>query len=173
MSLAGAKARIRVHAGFDVDDVRPGIIARLRPYKGVRSADVADLVEALTQIHAEVVGSPVIERELCAALWELCWRARILVIDPRSGLRRNGIEGEAELGRLQRWIESIESFAVRMLGGFDMSHCASDVIELIADSDPADVRDYFGFLLPLLRTMVTDEDEDVAAAATRAIARLS
>jgi hypothetical protein len=166
-----AKQRILVHAGFALSDEEIGFLGRLRPYSGIREKDFADLVECLVSIYPAVSKEPRVDRELCAALWSLCERTRILTHERHGTLRTNKLATAAELDRLTAWTDAIEVFAIRMLCGLDLGQCLSHVAEHLSKAnveDPANFR----FLLPVLDDLRRDEDEEVREAATDALRAL-
>lgn len=164
MNAVKAKERIRLHAGLVIREGEPCLVGRLRPFAGIAEADFADLVEALVTLHPLLTSVSAIERELCAALWDICYRARALALDRDSSIRRGGLASDAELSTLAAWIDCIESFVLRMLHGVDLGSCLFHVLEYVAQEKFHDWR-LFGFLAPVVEVLRESDDSDVAEVA--------
>ncbi|HWE98108.1 MAG TPA: hypothetical protein VG269_29450 [Tepidisphaeraceae bacterium] len=171
MSIDKAKRRISIHAGFNSDDSDGGLVAHLRPYIGVGDRDWADLVHSVIVLHPLITGSPIIERELCAALWSICTTCRTLVLRSESSVRRNKLADEKALAKLGLWLEAFEILAVRSLRGLDLGQCLSRVIELIAARE-FDDRDSFEVLRPIIGDLIMSGDSDVEEISAKALAAL-
>ncbi len=158
MDLDEIKRLIRVHAGFDLDELNPGILSRLRPYVGIREMDFAEIINLIILLHPSVIRSSVIEPEICAALWSICESARTLALRSGSAVRRNHLASDDVLEQLSNWISAIEIFSIRMLRGVDLLYCLFPV-KLVADGKTQDQK-CFHFLLPVIKVL-HDSDDDI------------
>lgn len=171
MDSVTARRLILDHAGFIITEGKVGLVGRLRPFQGLLEEDFAELVQALIGVFPELQASSSVNRTLVAALWDMCHSARILVLNPDSGVRRNKLVAPDDLEKCQQWIEAIESFALRALQGLDLPMCLFRVTEYILSCRPFDLGPYRA-ILPDLESCQHYDDQDVAESAKRAAIRV-
>lgn len=131
MTPAEAKRAILIHSGWLLDDAKAGLLDSLRPYRGIREEDFAEIVEAILVVHRETDGVERIEKEVVGALWDLCRRIRWLALEPGSGVRANRLASAEEIERLAAWVHAIESMTIQVLSNHETEACAAGFLEYV------------------------------------------
>lgn len=94
-----------------------GFLGSLRPYRGhLLDENFHDVMQALRTL-APTLTVTAIDREVVAALWGICHFARAWGIHPEGMLRRNDLIGEADIAKLERWVDMISYATFCLLDG--------------------------------------------------------
>lgn len=169
MSSTKEKEAILLHAGFIVVEAKSGLIGSLHPFRGLDEADFAEIVEALLELHNHVILSEYIDKELIAALWWICDRSRILMLDPKSGIRQNNLATEIELELLSSWVDVIESIANGMLQNVEFPMCVYRFLAYISEGKYINSNNFIG-TTGNIKKCIDYDDPDIVDAANRALA---
>jgi hypothetical protein len=119
VDLAHARELLLLHSTGHPDVHHPtwerGFLGSLRPYRGLREANLHEVMAALVALAPELRRERV-DREVVAALWGICMLARLCGLHPDGMLRRNGLISDEDVARLDAWVQAIQ-WAVSMLLG--------------------------------------------------------
>src|SRR5262245_12291396 len=91
-----------------------GFLGMLRPYRGLREENFHEVMAALAVLGPKWSTETTVDRELIASLWAMCLLARTWGVEPCGMLRRNHLISDADVQRLEEWINII-SWAVFFL----------------------------------------------------------
>jgi hypothetical protein len=170
MDLELAATRLKTHAGLMVGGTSPGIAARLRPFVGIRDADLADLIHAAMVMHGDIVSSEHVNRRVVTSLWYVCFELRS-ILSQSSPIQRNKLISLDDAAKLTIWVNAIELCFVRMLLGTQLHYCITPIAEVIRQRIAAEPS-YFRFLIPELKSMTASDDDDVVEIGVAALAVL-
>jgi len=195
-----ARASILRHCAAIDDPHRPGILSKLRPYRGVDEHDYPELMTAILTIGKDFASPD--SYDLVRHIWGLCWTIRNWAVRPTGLLRANKIISEQEVAVLDTWCEVIETTMLRLLGPHELHEAALPFLGLVAigvktidspvmrqillraaSDDREELRETCAkamsncgidrdFIAPLLGNLVRDPDRDVAQAASYALRNL-
>jgi hypothetical protein len=171
--LVVAKRQILFHAGWDLSSVSgsPCFLERLRPYQGLSELAFAEVMNSIMIWHPSLVAAQMVDKQIVTALWDLCCRTRGLVLRPNSSVQTNKLITSDDLERLRWWIEVIESASLGTLQGWDLRMAMHRLMEYLVQFPNIEHKPY-AFLMPLLTSSLTFDDEDVRDTASKAIALL-
>lgn len=120
----------------NVDDIRweQGFLGMLRPYRKLREENFHSVMRCLRTL-APTLESASIDRETIYALWAICHLSRAWGVAPDGMLRSNNLISEADIARLEGWIEQISYATFCILDGqisdafhdYDNSHNSPQV----------------------------------------------
>lgn len=148
MDLETGYRIILLHAGYEVAPDHPGILGNLRPLVGVFEKDFAEIIEAMVAVFPLLSqGQSSVDKQLIAALWELCERIRVYSA-PNGMLQHNKLITQDEADRLNRWAHILNRMTSYALDGSNlMSHYLIGVMEYIGWQS-ADRAALYEFLRP-------------------------
>jgi hypothetical protein len=172
MTLTEAKNAILLQAGFFFTEERPGLLGRLRPYQGLDESDFAEIAESIIVLHLNLTKSQVIEKNIVGALWWICDRARILVLNAGSSVRHNNLASNDEIELFAAWIDVIESMSNRMLQSNELPICIYRLLEYISGDKCVNASN-FNRLAEYIHRCVSYDDPDVVDAARGALAAIA
>ena len=171
MNTKDAIDLLRTHAGITFSECNLGMVGRFRPYTGLNESDFVEVLTAILQLHSEWMNSEFIEKAAISAIWEICDRSRVLMLDPQSQIRRNKLAPESELARLAYWVGAIEHLVGGTLRGLDLPYCMHRVIEYIIHRRYVDISNFI-FIKDLVQTCAVCDDSDIASDASTALSIL-
>jgi hypothetical protein len=85
------------------DDDELGLLASLRPYRGVRRRSLDQIREAVAVLAAEISG-PTLDREVMDYLWAILFFTQAWALDDGGMLKRNGLIAHDDAERLGNWL---------------------------------------------------------------------
>ncbi len=103
----------RESLAFHVSAEGDGFLGSLRPYRGLRESNFHEVMAALRCIAPDLQGD-LVDRSVLRDLWGICHMGRAWGVHPDGMLRRNQLITDADVARLEHWIECI-SYATFML----------------------------------------------------------
>jgi hypothetical protein len=83
---------------------------------------------AIVAVAPQVIGQPMVDRQVMDALWTLSTLSRAWGLEPDGMLQRNGFLNAEDTERFAGWVEAIE-WAIFMLLDADGTHSNSAIIE--------------------------------------------
>lgn len=121
-SLAEAKTLVLCHAFAldDVDDPRMvnGFLGSLRPFRGQLDArNFHELMRCLRVLAPTLAQSPMVDRELLAALWSICHLGRAWALEPDGMLQRNQLLSDQQRATLSLWLGQLSYAVFALLDG--------------------------------------------------------
>jgi len=108
-----------------------GFVASLRPYSGLHEKNFHLVIQALLVVGERLHCEPQVDRELVKAVWSICETGRSWGLHPSGMLQRNKLITVADTKRLERWVDTIESIALRLLGGWSPHWAVTDYAEYV------------------------------------------
>ena len=140
MSPAEAKRLLLLHSGVDADVADPrwqaGFLGSLRPYRGhLVPANLHEVMAAL-RVLAPELEAPHVDREIMSALWGICHFGRAWGVHPAGMLRSNNLITEADVGRLETWIDCISYATTVLLDGGGIESAFQEYEQLRGNGDP-------------------------------------
>jgi hypothetical protein len=118
-----ARELLQLHAGRsdDIDEATGhiGFLGGLRPYVGLRAEYFHEVMACIKALAPELSQSTC-DKELIAAIWGICHFGRIWGVATDGMLRRNGLISDADVMRLEAWIEQISYTTFCLLDGCDI-----------------------------------------------------
>ena len=147
-----------------------GFLHSLRPYEGNLVEKNFHLVmEALFTVGDVVHRSRMVDRDLVHALWTMCSTARGWGLHPEGMLQRNKLISRDDTGRLERWVDTIESTAFGSLGGRPPHYSIFRYAEYVTEAGWWDNIDFF---IPLLERAISDTDLSEPSIAAEALGKI-
>ncbi len=121
MTLDEAKELLSLHAFTHPDaaehpKAESGFLGALRPYRGLSEANFREVMLAL-RVLGPSLAEDRLDREVVAALWGICHFGRAWGVHPEGMLRRNGHIADADVVRLEQWLEAISYATACLLDG--------------------------------------------------------
>ena len=121
MTSAEAKQLLLLHSGAHPDTnhskSQSGFLGSLRPYGGCLLAENFHEVMAALKVLAPQLEGPLVDREVASALWGICHLGRAWGVEPDGMLRSNRLISDADIARLESWIECISYATMVLLDG--------------------------------------------------------
>jgi hypothetical protein len=118
-----AKKQLLLHGSGSYDAagqvlvLEDGFLGSLRPYRGLREKNFHIVMEALLTVGERVYLDRQVDRDLIETVWSMCWYARAWGLRPDGMLHRNRLIKAEDASRLERWIQTVEQTALRLLAG--------------------------------------------------------
>ena len=178
MDYAEAKRQLLMHGAglFDAGEAvafDEGFLGSLRPYRGLREENFHIVMEALLVVGEVIHRAPAIDRDLVVSLWWMCSLARRWGVEPGGMLRRNNLIPPADVRRLERWVDVIESTAWGLMRGCPPYQEVEGYANYLVEVGPSSNIEFF---IPLMRRWLSDEstpDPSVVAEALGELGRKS
>jgi hypothetical protein len=96
-----------------------------------------------------------VDRQVVAAIWQMCHLARLWGVGPEGMLRRNTLISDFDVSRLEKWIEIVEHAAIALLNGLGMHEAINSYGVYIRDNGAgSNARQ----IAPLLESAIIDDD---------------
>ena len=172
MDPAVAKELLLTHAGLAINQAsEKGLLASLRPYRGIREEDFSEVMEALISLYPSFSTTDVVDRELPYALWTICQRVRVLAVRPNAKLVKNKLISETDARKLAQWIDVIEKVSLQFLRGTAIHDALLALFDHLACREERPVT-RFGFLVPLLIESLRSHEPEVRCLAVAALGAL-
>ena len=139
MNYAEAQHRLLLHGPGTTDAtgqplvLEHGFLGCLRPYTGLREENFHQLMEALLTAGDQLHQSTQVDRELAYAVWAICHSARGWGLAPGGMLQRNQLITAADTARLERWVDTVEIVALRLLCGWPPHHAVYYYAEYVVE----------------------------------------
>jgi hypothetical protein len=147
-----------------------GFLGCLRPYTGLREGNFHLVMEALLSVGERLHQTPQLDREPVYAVWSICHTARAWGLAPGGMLQRNRLITDADSARLERWVDTLEVVALRLLGGWPAHHAVYHYAEYVAE---VGWWDNTAFLVGLMGRAVADPGiSDAIEMMARALGKL-
>jgi hypothetical protein len=116
MTPETARAILQRHTAPPTEGAgEPGLLGRLRPYRGLRDEDFREIMDALSALAPDLRRGKV-ERELVADLWDLIFLPWLWALAPGGMLQRSHQISAEEQAKLAKWLEEIGLTVSLMLG---------------------------------------------------------
>lgn len=146
--------------------LRDGFTASLRPYTGLHEKNFHQVMEALLTVGERLHKEELVDRETVRAVWMICETGRGWGLHPQGMLQRNKLITAADTLRLELWIDTIQSTALRLLGGWPPHWAVYNYARYVAAVGVWDNVDYFVELMnqAVADSEVTDSIETLADA---------
>jgi hypothetical protein len=107
-----------IHENINHPKVENGFLGMLRPFKGkLIEANFHEVIEAIKTLADELETENKVDKEIISALWGICHLGRAWAIHPDGMLRRNNLIKEAQIQKLEGWIEDISYATMMLLNG--------------------------------------------------------
>ena len=123
LTFEQAREQLGFHSGRDqrIDDPRwdNGLLATLRPYRGLRRDAMESVMECVDAVAAHLMGAEPLDREVISSLWGICHFVRAWAIHPDGMLKRNGLISDADASALEDWLEDFSYRVSTLLDGVD------------------------------------------------------
>jgi hypothetical protein len=147
-----------------------GFLGSLRPYRGLDEKNFHVVMEALLSVGEDLYQTPQLDRELVCAVWSICHTTRLWGLHPGGMLQRNRLITAADTARLERWVDTLEVVALRLLRGWSPHHLAYQYAEYVV---AVGWSDNFAFFVGLMARAVSDpETGDAIEVLARALGKL-
>jgi hypothetical protein len=176
MDYDQAKRLLLLHGpgieGPDTDStLEHGFLGCLRPYSGLRERNFHELVEAILIVGERFHAASTVDREIVYALWDICVTARRYGISPGGMLRRNKLITTEDVALLERWVDTIERMATKLLLGKTPPYGTIYVYaEYVVDHGWSD--NYASFLRYMEQTLADVESGDHLEGVVAALGKL-
>jgi hypothetical protein len=112
MDYEEAKLQLLLHASGQLI-LEDGFVTSLRPYSGLHERSFHLVMEALLTVGDRIHQSLQIDRDLADAIWSICSISRAWGLQPGGMLQRNRLITATDTARLERWVETVETTALR------------------------------------------------------------
>ncbi len=107
MTPEQARKLLRSHARADESD--DGILHWLRPYRGVNDGHLVEIIEAIHALGPVICSGAVVDREIVANLWNLCFTVRCWTVGPHEPMfHGRDFISTADKARLDDWLFTLE-----------------------------------------------------------------
>ena len=130
------------HPDFNNPKWSSGFLGSLRPYRGLNEDNLHEVMRAIVTVAPQVIHQPYVDREIVDALFSLSWLARSWGLHPNGMLQRNHLIGDADIERLEGWVEAIEWATSMLLGGADDASVEAILDEALASYRQVTDRDF-------------------------------
>lgn len=122
---------LATHSGhLDGPRLEDGIVAMLRPYRGVIERNLHEVIECLFVLHKSLQ-SETIRTLVPLAVVKILSKIRDRAIEPAGMLRRNELIADADISKLLVWIQIIETVTIRYMSGLSHSIALSPYVEYL------------------------------------------
>lgn len=112
MTPEQAAQRLAFHAQPDAGS----FLNMLRPFEGIDEAVLQDVMAALDSC-APALCRESIARDLLSAIWAISRLGRLWALEPGGTLRRNALISDADVARLDAFIESFDLKVLELIAG--------------------------------------------------------
>lgn len=124
MTKKEAKQLLQYHSFRDSDINHPkmehGFLGMLRPFKGkLIEENYHEIIEAIKTLADELRDEEKVDKEIIAAIWNICHMTRSWAIEPEGMLRRNELINKEQIEKLENWIDVISYSTMNVLDGCD------------------------------------------------------
>lgn len=163
MQYSEARYQLLLHGPGTTDapgrptNLEDGFLCSLRPYTGLHERNFHLVMEALLSVGEQLHQTPHLDREVVFAVWSICHTARSWGLDHGGMLQRNRLITVADTGRLERWVNTIEIVAIRLLIGWPPHHAVYYYAEYIVEVGWWDNAAYF---VNLMNRAISDPEID-------------
>ncbi|WET82481.1 hypothetical protein P3102_15340 [Amycolatopsis sp. QT-25] len=128
MTPADAREALLFHSCTHPDVENPrwqqGFLGSLRPFTGLREENFHEVMSALLTL-AEPLQADLVSREVVSTVVGICHFGRVWGVAPEGMLRRNDLIADAEVTRLEEWVQAI-SYALTMILDGDIAEAAAE-----------------------------------------------
>ncbi|MBD0403017.1 hypothetical protein [Flammeovirga sp. EKP202] len=125
MTKQEAKRLLMLHSFMSENINHPkmenGFIGSLRPFSGkLNENNFHEVVKAIKTL-SEEIRSEKIDREIMAAIWNICHLTKSWGTDDEGLLQRNNLISKEQILILENWVEKISYITMMLLNGCDIS----------------------------------------------------
>jgi hypothetical protein len=118
--------KLLLHHSFQHEDVEHpksvgGFLGMLRPYQGKLIEENFVEIQEIIKIYAEdFQNNSEIDKQVISALWGICHLGKAWAVEPDGMLRSNDLISNADVERINDWINQISYAVMMLLDGSDI-----------------------------------------------------
>lgn len=165
MSRQEAVEKLQIHGGVASAGGAKGLLASLRPYKGIAEKNFLEVFDCLFELSDSFIKAQGPEKEVYRALWSISATVRLLICE--SGpLVENKLISPQDLEYVHDWLQTFDHCVLNMLNSNSSECLFAPYFEFVSRHPPSKVSDS---LFVATGEALKSSDEDLRIASTKAV----